>query len=72
MSFAEVLEELPKLTTEQRELVMQRVLELDESPFTPEQEAIIEKRMADHRADPNSAIPADEMFAQLRAQFGGK
>ena len=72
MSFTEVLDELPKLTAEQRELVMQRVLELDESPFTPEQEAIIEKRLAEHEANPSSAIPANEMFARLRAQFGAK
>jgi putative addiction module component (TIGR02574 family) len=69
MSFAEVLEELPKLTPEEREAVIQRALELDETPFTPEEEALIEKRMAEHRANPDSAIPADEMFARLRAKF---
>lgn len=69
MSFAEVLEELPKLTAEERELVLQRVLQLDESPFSPEQDALIEKRMAEHGANPGSAIPADEMFARLRAKF---
>ncbi|MEI9999886.1 MAG: hypothetical protein WDO13_12385 [Verrucomicrobiota bacterium] len=56
MSFAEVLEELPKLTAEQRELILQRVLELEDSPFSAEEEALIEKRMAEHRANPNSAV----------------
>jgi len=66
MSFAEVLEVLPKLTPEQRDVVMQRVLELEESPFTPEEEALIEKRMADHRANPESAIPFDELMARVK------
>ena len=66
MSFAELLEQLPSLTPEERELIVQRVFELDDEPLTPEQEALIEKRLAEHDADPTSAIPAEEMFDRLQ------
>jgi putative addiction module component (TIGR02574 family) len=69
MSIAEVLEQLPSLTPEERELIVRRVLELDDDFFSPEDEKLIEKRMAEHRANPASAVPFDEMFARLRARF---
>ncbi len=69
MSFAEVLEQLPSLTPEERELIVRRVLELDDDFFSPEDDALIEERMVAHRADPASAVPFDEMFARLRNRF---
>ena len=71
MTFEEILEELPKLTPEEREAVMQRALELDESPFTPEEAALIEKRMAEHRANPDSAIPYDETMERVKKRLKG-
>jgi hypothetical protein len=70
MSFAEMMAELPKLTVEQRQLIISRALELDDAPLSPEDEALIEKRLAEHRADPGSAVPMDEMFARLQSRFG--
>ena len=69
MSFNEVLHELPALTFEQRQLLVRRALELDDPPLAPEDEALVEQRLADHLANPASAVPADEMKARLRTRF---
>ena len=70
MSFNEVLEELPALTVEQRHLVIRRALELDDPPLSPADEALVEKRLAAHHQDPDSAVPLDKMKRQLRSRFG--
>ena len=66
MSFAQVLEELPALTFEQRQLLIRRALELDDPPLSDADEALVEMRLAAHRADPSSAVSLDEMKARLR------
>jgi putative addiction module component (TIGR02574 family) len=69
MSFNEVLAELPTLTPAQRQVLVRRALELDESPLPAEDEALVEERLAAHRRNPISAVPLDEMAARLRARF---
>ena len=69
MSFAEVLHELPALTVSERQLLIRRALELDDPVLSAEDEALVEKRLADHRRNPNSAVPLDEMKARLRSRF---
>jgi hypothetical protein len=69
MSFNEVLAELPTLTPAQRQAIMRRALELDESPLSTEHEALVEERLAAHRGNPASAISLDEMAARLRSRF---
>ncbi len=66
MSFAQVLDELPALTLEQRQLLIRRALELDDPPLPASDEALVESRLAAHRADPNSSVPLAEMKARLR------
>lgn len=68
MSFAQVLEELPALTFEQRQLLIRRALELDDPPLSNADEALVESRLAAHRADPGSSVSLDEMKAQLRSR----
>ena len=68
MSFAQVLEELPGLTFEQRQIVIRRALELDDPPLSDAEEALIDGRLAGHHADPQSSVPLDEMKRRLRAQ----
>jgi len=70
MSFTEVLQELPALTVAERQLLIRRALELDEVGLAAEDEAVVEKRLADHRQNPGSAVPLDEMKARLRSRFG--
>ncbi|MCA1600453.1 MAG: addiction module protein [Acidobacteria bacterium] len=68
MSFNKVLEELPTLTFEQRQLLIRKAMELDDPPLSEEDKALIEARLAAHRADPTSSVPLDEMKARLRTR----
>lgn len=70
MSFTEVMRELPALTVSERQLLIRRALELDEPALSTEDEVLVEGRLADHRRNPGSAMPLDEMKARLRARFG--
>ena len=42
----------------------------DAPPLSLEQLEEMEERLAEHRADPSSAIPGDEARARLRERFG--
>ena len=66
MSFTEVLQELPVLTFEQRQLLIRRAVELDELELSPADEALVESRIAAHHAAPKSSVPLDEMKRRLR------
>jgi hypothetical protein len=68
MSFAEVLQELPALTVQQRQLVLRRVLELEEPPLSKAEEALVDARLAGHRQNPGSSVPLDEMKRRLRSR----
>ncbi|HVU16032.1 MAG TPA: hypothetical protein VHD32_03865 [Candidatus Didemnitutus sp.] len=70
MSFNEVMAELPKLTFEQRQLVMRRAMELDEFSLSPEEERLVEERLAEYRRDPSSGVSLQEMERRLRARLG--
>jgi len=69
MSFNEVLAELPGLTVAERQVLVRQVLALDESMLSPADEALVERRLADHRANPASAMSLEEMETRLRARF---
>jgi putative addiction module component (TIGR02574 family) len=70
MSFTELLQELPALTVAERQILIRRALELDDSPLSPHEEALIDERLAAHRRDPDSAVPLDEMKKRLRSRLG--
>jgi hypothetical protein len=70
MSFTEVLQELSALTPEQRQLVIHRALEIDDASLSSQDEALIDSRVAAHRADPSTSRPADEMMSRLEKRFG--
>ena len=68
MSFAEVLQELPALTLQQRQVLIRRALELEDSPLSAADEAIIETRLVDHRKNPATSLPLAEMKHRLRSR----
>jgi hypothetical protein len=68
MSFTQVLEELPGLTFEQRQILIRRALELDDAPLSEADQALVDSRLAAHRADPSSSVPLDQMKARLRSR----
>jgi hypothetical protein len=66
MSFADVLEELPMFSAQQRQLLIRRAVELDEPPLCESDESIISARLAAHRRDPGSSVPLGEFKARVR------
>jgi putative addiction module component (TIGR02574 family) len=68
MSFNEVIAELPRLTFEERQILIRRVVELDDPPLSADDEALVEERLAQHHADPASSVPLDEMKRRLRSR----
>ena len=71
MSFNDVLAELPTLTLGQRQVLIRQALELDDAPFSSEEEKLVEQRLAAHRENPGEAVSLDEMKARLRTRFPG-
>jgi hypothetical protein len=72
MSFAQVLEELPALTSEQRREILDRIIEMDRSgwldvddPLSEADKRLIESRIAEHESDPISAISLEELENRL-------
>ena len=66
MSFKEVIAELPRLTFEERQILIRRALELDDLPLSAADEELVEARLAEHHADSTSSIPLDELKRRLR------
>ena len=75
MSLEEILDELPRLTPEQRHQVVEKVLAMegdwieDDEALTPEERRLVESRLAAHDQDPTSALPWEDVKARLRARF---
>ena len=69
MSITEIMAELPALTVAEREFLVRRVLDLDEPTLSIGDEVEVERRLADHRRDPNSSVSLEEMKARLRKPF---
>jgi len=67
MSFTEVLNELPALTVEQRQLLIRRALELEDMPLSEEEEALVEERLAGHRRNPGSSLSLEEFKRRQRS-----
>ena len=68
MSFSDVLQELPALTIGQRQILLRRVLELDDPPLSESEDALVESRLAAHRANPESSLPLEKMKRRLRSR----
>jgi len=69
MSFTQVLDELPSLTFEERQLLIKTAIELDEPPLSAADEALVKSRFAGHHADPDSSIPLEESKARIRSRL---
>lgn len=69
MSFAQILEELPSLTSEERQILIRLASELERAHFTPSEEALFEARLAAHDRNPSTAIPAEALMSRLRMHF---
>ena len=65
MSVNDIIEELPHLTFEERQLVISKALELDDPPLSSLDEALIEERLAAYHQDPTAVIDLDELKRRL-------
>jgi putative addiction module component (TIGR02574 family) len=74
MNKATLLAEIMQLTAKERRDLIEELLaavEEDEAfALTPEQKAEIDRRIAEHERDPNSAVPWEEVRDRLLARFG--
>ena len=72
MSKTEILEELPKLTSQERYEIRLKLAELDgddwlddDDPLTDKEKALIESRIEAHEKSPETAVPWEEVKARL-------
>ena len=65
MSFAQVIEELPQLSFEQRQHLIRCAVELDDQTLSSADEVLVESRLASHHANPDSSVTLDEMKNRL-------
>ena len=68
MSFSQVLDALPAFTFEERQLLIRRVIELDDPPLSEADESLIESRLAAHYLDPASSLPLEAMKEHLKSR----
>lgn len=76
MSKTEILEELPKLTSEERHEIRLKLAELDgdgwlddDDPLTGEEKALLEARLADIEQYPEKSIAWEEAKRRIEARF---
>lgn len=69
MSLKQVLEELPAFSVAERQMLVLRAIELDETKFTEGDEELVRSRLAEHASNPSSSISCDDMKAMVRAEL---
>jgi putative addiction module component (TIGR02574 family) len=74
MSKVEILEELPRLSTEERKEILLKLTELDgaawldaDDPLTGQEKAILDARLAAYERDPDAGSSWAELEARLSA-----
>jgi putative addiction module component (TIGR02574 family) len=77
MSKAEILEELPKLTKEERHEIRVTIARMDnegwldeDDPLTDADKALLDARLEDMEQHPERSVPWEEAQARLKARFG--
>ena len=68
MSLSQVLEELPAFTFEERQLLVRRLIELDDPRLSEADETLVESRLAEHHLNPTSSLPLETLKERLRSR----
>jgi putative addiction module component (TIGR02574 family) len=68
MSATEIINELPRLTEAERRSVLDKLLELEDLPLSEADLALVESRLAAHRANPESSVSLEEFKRRVRAR----
>ena len=72
MSKSEILQELPKLTLEERREILDRICELEENDLlkggepTADEKALLDRELEDYRQAPSAGSPWHEVEARIR------
>jgi len=75
MSLAEILDEIPRLTSEELQRLAEKLFEIEgdwidgDDALSPEEKDLLDSRLAAHDRDPASALPWEEVKARLQARF---
>lgn len=76
MSKTEILEQLPKLTPDERYEIRMKLAELDgdrwlddDDPLTDEQKALLDARLAEMEAHPEQSLPWEKVKELLEARL---
>lgn len=72
MSLTEILAEIPKLSFAERQELVRRTIELEDEELTPEEKAILDKRLEDFHRNPNSGVPADQLKAEVSRRLNSR
>lgn len=77
MSKTEILEELPKLSPEERFEIRLKLAELDrdgwlddDNPLTNQEKALLDARLTDLDKNPEASIPWDEARKRIESRLG--
>lgn len=68
MRLSEVLEALPAFTFEERQILVRRLIALDDLPLSEADEALVESRLANHHLNPTSSLPLETLKERLRSR----
>jgi putative addiction module component (TIGR02574 family) len=78
MSKTEILEELPRLTTEDRQEIRQKLNEIDgdgwldgADPLTEHEKALLERRLAAYEKEPDAGSTWEEVEARIQLRING-
>ena len=71
MSFAEILEEIPKLSFAQREEIASRVLSAGPQ-LSEREETILDERMAEFQRHPDAGVTLDQLTAVVQERLRGR
>lgn len=76
MSKAEILEELPRLTADERNEIRMKIAELDgdhwldaDDPLTEEEKALLETRLTEMKQHPEKSIPWEQAKERIEGLF---
>ena len=68
MSLSQVLKALPDFTFEERQILIRRVIELDDPSLSESDETLVESRLAAHHSNPTSSLPLEKLKERLRSR----
>lgn len=67
MSLSEIIEELPRLSADERWQVIEQAIALED--LTPDELQLVEDRIAAHDRAPETSVPLEQLMAEFRAQY---